>query len=435
MKVKREKTENCEAYLTVEVEPAVLEESLERAYLRLVKKYKIPGFRQGKAPRALLERYLGRERLLEDALNELIPEAYEQALKEEKLEAIARPQIEISQTEPLVFKARVPLKPSVELGDYHKIRVKPEPVKVTREDIEATIQRLQHEYATWEPVERPVELNDLVVLDVRGSLEDNVFLDQQGVQYQVLSGSSFPAPGFAEELVGLRIGEQKEFELELPSDYPRSELAGKRALFKVKILEIKQEKLPKLDIAFAKEIDPELKSVAGLRKKIAGALKAQAEVKARRAYEDRVVQAVVEKSKAEFPPILVEEEINRLLDEQLQRWQMRGGSVEEYLEKVKKTEAELREELYPLATSRVESSLVLGKVSEEEKIAVDDAEIEAEIKNVIETSDGDKEKLEKLFETPQARQSIWGMLATRKTLERLVAIAQGSGKSSGISPE
>ena len=226
----------------------------------------------------------------------------------------------------------------------------------------------------------------------------------------------------------MRVNGEKEFELELPQDYPKGELRGKKALFGVKILEIKQEKLPKLDVAFVKEIDPELKSIAGLRKKITGALKAQAEVKAKRDFEDKVVQAVVEKSKTEFPPVLVEEEINRLLDEQLQRWRMNGGSVEQYLENIKKTETELREELRPLATRRVESSLVLGKVSEAEKIEVDDSEIDAEIKNMIESSKEDKEKLERLFGTPQARESIWGMLATRKTLEKLMAIARGSDK-------
>ena len=428
MKVTREKTENSQAHLTIEVEPAALEESLENSYRRLVKKAKIPGFRQGKAPRQVLERYLGRDRLLEDALNELIPQTYEQALKEENLEVIAQPQIEITQTEPVVFKAKVPLKPTVELGDYHRLKFSQKPVKVTEGDVEAAIERLRHEYATWEPVERPVELRDLVTLDVKGSVEEKTFLDQQGVQYQVLSALPFPAPGFAKELVGMKTNEEKEFKLELPSDYPRGELAGKQASFRVKIGEIKQEKLPKRDSDFAKGVDPGLKSMKGLKKKVAEALNAQAETKSKRDLEEKVVQAVVEKSKVEFPPVMVEWEINRLVDEQLQRWQMSGGRVEEYLESVKKTEEELREELRPLATSRVTNSLVLEKVSSEEKIEVSEGEIEAETKSMIEASTEDKDKMEKLFDTPQAKQSIRRMLLTRKTVEKLVEIAKSSKK-------
>ncbi len=428
MKVTREKTENSEAHLTIEVEPAALEESLENSYRRLVKKAKIPGFRQGKAPRSVLERYVGKERLLEDALNELIPQTYERALKEENLEAIAQPQIEITQTEPVVFKTKVPLKPTVELGGYHRLKLTQEPVKITEDNIETTIEHLQHEHATWEPVERPVELKDLATLDIKGSVEEKTFLDQQGVQYQVLSDLPFPALGFAKELVGMKINEAKEFALELPSDYPRDDLAGKKASFKVKIGEIKQEKLPGLDSDFAKGVDPGLKSMKGLRKKVAEALNAQAEAKARKDFEERVVQAVVEKSKMEFPPVMVEWEINRLMDEQLQRWQMSGGRVEQYLESIKKTEEELREALRPLAISRVESALVLEKVSSEEKIEVSDGEVEAEAKSMIEASTEDKDKMGKLVSTPQAKQSIRRVLLTRKTVEKLVEIAKSPKK-------
>lgn len=428
MKVTREKTENSEAHLTIEVEPTELEESLQSSYLRLVKKAKIPGFRKGKAPRLIVERYLGKESLFEDALGELIPQVYEKAIKEENIEAIAQPSIEITQTDPVVLKATVPLKPTIKPGDYHQLKLTPNKVKITQDDINAAIERLRHEYATWEPVERPVELKDLAVLDVEAISENKPIIDQKGVQYQVLDNLPFPAPGFSQELVGMKINEEKEFKLKFPSDYARGELAGKEAHFKVKISEIKQEKLPQLDDEFARGVDPELENMSKLREKVTEGLETQAEEKASRDFEEKVVAAVVDIFKVEFPPILVEWEINRLMDEQLQRWQMSGGRVEDYLESIKKTEQELRQELHPLSSKRVTRSLVMEKVSSEEKIEVSDTEIEAEIKNMIGTSAEDKEKLGKFLNTPQAQQSIKRMLVRRKTVERLVEIAKGSKK-------
>jgi len=231
VKVTNEKTENCQAFLTVEMEPDEVEESLERSYYRLAKKTNIPGFRRGKAPRTILERYIGKESLLEDALNSLLPEAYEKALKEQNIEAFAQPHIEIAQTEPVIFKVAVPLTPTIKLGDYHHIQVAPEPVELTEDDVSAAIEQLRHQHATWEPVERPVAFNDLVVLDVDSDIENKPFINQKGAQYQVLRELPLPAPGFAEQLVGMKRDEEKEFKLQFPSDYPRGELAGKEPSF------------------------------------------------------------------------------------------------------------------------------------------------------------------------------------------------------------
>ncbi len=251
MKVTNEKTENSQTFLTIEMEPDEVEESLERSYHRLVKRARIPGFRKGKAPRAILERYMGKESLLDDALNDLLPQSYEKAIKEQEIEAIAQPQIEVTQTDPLVFKAIVPLKPKVKLGDYQHIQVTPQPVEVTENNVSDVIEQLRHRQATWEPVERPVDFNDLVVLDIESNIEDKPFINQKAVQYQVLHDLSFPVPGFAEQLPGIKRNEEKEFKLQFPLDFPRGELAGKESSFKVRVTEIKQERLPELDDEFA----------------------------------------------------------------------------------------------------------------------------------------------------------------------------------------
>ncbi|MBI2328741.1 MAG: trigger factor [Chloroflexi bacterium] len=421
VKVTNDKTENSQVFLTIEMAPAEVEESLEKAYYRLVQRTRIPGFRKGKAPRAILERHIGKESLFEEALNNLVPQAYEQAVKEQEIEAIAQPRIEIAQTDPVIFKAIVSLKPKVTLGDYQHIRVTPEPVAVTDSDVDAVIEQLRHQQATWEPVERPVDFGDLIVLDIESDTAGKPFINQKGAQYQVLHDLSFPVPGFAEQLAGMKKDEEKEFKLQFPSDDPRDELAGKEASFKARVSEVKQEVLPELSDEFAREVNPDFKSVDSRRERVASDLKLRAEEKARIDFEERVIDAVVELSQVEFPPILVEAEVHRILD---QRFQRGNQALEEYLRSINKTEEELHEELHPLATRRVTRSLVLAKVVEEAKVEVSDSEIDIEIGNMTKNATENKDKLEKLLNTPQARESIKQTLIARKAIQLLAEIAK-----------
>jgi len=428
VKVTREKTENSQAFLTIEMEPAEVEESLKESYNRLVKKTNIPGFRKGKAPREMLERYLGKENILEDTLNHMLPQAYEEALKEQQIEAIARPHIELSGTDPVIFKATVPLVPVVNLGDYHGIKMTPEPVEVTEDNVNAVIEQLRHQNATWELVERAVEFGDLVVLDIESHIDGKPFINRQGVQYQVLSDSSAPAPGFAGQIVGVEKGGEKEFQLQLPQDYPRKELAGKDPLFKVRVVEIKQEILPELDDEFARQLGPEMKTLETLKTEVATNLKLRAEEKAGMDFEERVIEAAVGQAQVEFPPVLVEMEISRMIDEQSRRFQMQGGNLEGYLKNMNKTGEQLHEELLPVATKRIATSLVLGEIAEAEKIEVGESDIDAETENMLKSATGSKEKLQKLMNTPQSRESVRQILTTRKTVQRLAEIAKGSKK-------
>ena len=425
MKVTREKTENSQVFLTIEMEPAEVEESLEKSYYRLVSKTKIPGFRKGKAPRAILERYIGKESLLEDAINRLLPEAYEKAIKEQEIEAIAQPQIEIAQTDPVVFKVTIPLKPTIKLGDYGSIRLTPEPVQITEDDINSAMEQLRHHYASWEPVERQVDLSDLVSLDVQSNIENEPFINQKGAQYQVLSDLPFPAPGFAEQLLGMKRDKEKEFKLQFPLDYPRRELAGKEASFQVRVTEIKQERPPELNDEFARQIDPDFESLDSLREQVTANLRLKAEEKAKMDFEEQVVEAVVDSAQLEFPPVLVEAQISRLVDERLKYWQKGTQGLAEYLRSINKTEEELREELHPLAVKRVTWSLVLEKVTEEKRIEINDSEIEAEIESLTKSAGESKDELEKLLNTPQSHESIKQQLLIRKTIQRLVEIAEG----------
>jgi len=425
MKVTREKEEERQVFLRIELEKPEVDKALEQAYRRLVNKANIPGFRQGKAPRAVLERHVGKDGLLEDALNNLLPEVYEQALKEQQIEAIANPQIEVVQAEPVVFTAVVPLKPAVELGDYKSIKLKSEEAEVTKEEVDNVIEQVRRQHGTWEPVERPVAFEDLVVMDVEARVEDKPFINQLGAQYQVMPNQPLPTPDFAEKLVGMKVGEEKEFKLNLPEGYSQPELAGKEASFKVKINEVKQQQLPKLDKEFAQLVSPDLKTMAALRKRLTNNLSIQAEQKAREAFEEKVLDAVVNLSKLEFPPVLVDSELERLMEQQARWMQESGLNLEEYLSRINKTEEELREELRPVAAKRVTRSLVLGKVAEAEKIEVTDDEITAELEKLVQGSENKTEMKERV-NLPQVRGSMEQMLATQKTVQRLVDIAKGS---------
>ncbi len=426
MKVTNEKTENSQVFLTIEMEPAEMEESLESSYRRLVKTVDVPGFRKGKASRAILERHVGQESLLRDAVDELVPQSYQKALEQQDIEPFTPPQIEVVQTDPLVFKAIVSLKPVIKLGDYHSIQDAPEPVEVTEDDINAVIEQLRHQHATWEPVERPLDFSDLVTLDVESSVEDEPFINQQGAQYQVIRDSSAPAPGFAEQLQGMNKDEEKEFKLQFPSDYPRSEMAEKEASFKVKVTEIKQEDLPELTDELAVQVDPDLKTVDLLRERISRDLGLAREENTRKDFEERIIETAVDLSEVESPPILLEMEVDRILERNIQLMQRSGQGLEQYLQSIKKTEEELREELRPAATKRVAQSLVLAKIAEEEKIEVSASDIDTEIEEMTKSAAENKNELEKALSTSQARQSIEQQLITRKTIQRMTEMAQGS---------
>ena len=429
MKVTKEKVENSQAFLTVEIEPSEMEAPMESSYKRISQQANIPGFRKGKAPRAIVEQYVGKESIIEDALKYLVPQAYEQACKEQEIEPFAQPEVEITQTDPVIFKAVVPLAPSIELGDYQSISLEPEKVEVTDDNINEVMEELRHQNATWEPVDRPLEYSDLATIDINSNADEKPYVQRVGTQYQVVKDSVAPAPGFADQIVGMKKGEEKEFKLTLPDDYPNTAIAGKEAAFKVKLSEIKKEILPELNEEFIATISKELKTVDELREEVKKNLSLRNEDRVNMEFQEKVVEAAVEQSQVEYPPILVEMEINRILNEQARQLQMSGRSLDDYLRSINKTEGQLREELRPVAEKNVRSSLTLSKLAEVEKIEVSNAEIDESLDNMAgNASEERKEELRKMLDTPQTRESIKQSLLTRKTIEFLTDIAKGPEK-------
>ena len=430
MKITKEKEENRQVFLTVELEPSEMEEAMQDSYKTLAKKAEIPGFRKGKAPRAVVERHLGRSRLVEEAVNKVVPQAYEQALKEQEIEPFAQPEIELTQAEPVIFKAIVPLEPVVELGDYQSIRMTPEPVEVTDAKVDSVLDELRHQYATWESVDRPLAYNDLAVIDISGKVDEKPYVQKIGAQYQVLKDSMSPAPGFSDQIVGMKKGDEKEFTLGFPEDYPNKEVAGKEGAFKVKLTEIKEEKLPEMNDALAAQVSPEFNTVKALREETEKRLRENAEEQSRMDFEEKLINAVVEQAKVEYPPVLVEMEINRILNEQNRRLQLSGRGMDDYLKSINKTEEQLREELRPVSVKNVNASLVLGRITEAEKIEVTEEDIDKGIDGMTgNTAEDKREDLRKLLDNPQTRQSLRQSLLTRKTFDRLVEIARSEVQS------
>jgi len=423
MKVSTEPIENSQVALNIEMEPVEVDRYLEKAYNRLVRRVSVPGFRKGKAPRTVLERHIGKDALFREALEDLIPTTYKEALESQEIDAIAQPQFELIQTEPLIFKAVVPLKPAVKLGDYTQIRIESKPVEISKEDIEATIEQLRHQQAILSPVDRPVQFDDIVTIDIEGERNGESFPIRKDVVYEVIREARLPLPGFAEKLEGMSKGEEKSFVLSYPPDYEMKELAGKEHAFKVTATEIKKKKLPEVDDEFAKNLGKE--DLASLREQIASNLKARAEERARLELEQKAVDAAVELSEVEYPPVLAEREIDRLLSDEARQFTEGITGLENYLKTLNKTMDDHREELRPMANRRVVRSLVLGKIAEAEKIEVGDSEIDAEIEKMVKDADKQADEMRKFFSLPQARESIKQFLVGRKTVDRLVQIATG----------
>ena len=403
-----------------------MERSLDTAYRRLVQRTQVPGFRKGKAPRAMLERQLGRHRLVHEALDILIPEAYNRAIEEQDVDAIDQPRIEVLQEEPVVFNATVPVRPTVELGDYRALRVERSAAMVDPKDVDAGLEELRHRYALHQPVDRPVRMGDIVRADVRGEVDGRQIFAEEDAEFRLREGAVVLLPGFAEGLAGAQKGEPAEVAVEVPPDYPAAggALAGKRCVFTVLVREVKEEQLPALDDQFAREAGEGFPSLDALRQRLESDLRERIEREAEDAYQDQALAALAERAeKLEFPPVLGEREIDRLLRDEARA---AGQDVDRYIESAlggRRPLEELRDELRPRASERVRRSLVLSRLAELEGILVEPAEIDAEVERIVGSSGGQAPQMRQLFGGAGGREAIERSLLTRKTLERLATIA------------
>ncbi|MGD0115144.1 MAG: trigger factor [Dehalococcoidia bacterium] len=428
MKVSTERIPQSQVVLEIEVEPERLEKSLDAAYRRMVQRTNVPGFRRGKAPRQMLERQVGHDTLLQEALDRLIPEVYREAIEQEDIDAIELPQVEMVSTDPLVMKATVPIRPTVELGDYRRMWLPRDSVVVPEERVDEALEQLRHRYANLQPVTRPIAWGDVVTADVKGTVDGRTLFDRSDIEVHLREDRPVFLPGLAEQIIGLSKGAEKEVEVPLPGDFPEGDLAGKQCHCRVVVHGVKEEQLPELDDAFARQVGEGFDSVAALRQRLADDLhKAEEEAELER-YQEQILLNLDHTATIEYPPVLLEKEIDHLLHEQLGP---RGESgMEQYLQRIGKSEEEVRGQLRETAERRVRHSLLLSEVAEVENIDVDEKEVTEEAERVISAAGPQADQFRRMFGTPDGRAAIRRSLLTRKTWDRLVELV-----SSEKSPE
>ena len=419
MKVTTETLEDSQVALNIEAEAGELSKAMDDAYRRLVNKVSVPGFRRGKAPRLILEQHIGKGALLEEALEELIPRLYSEAIDLQKIEPIEQPQIEIVQTEPVIFKAVVPVKPTVALGDYHNLKLESEPVEVTEEEVDAAIEFKRQEHAVFTPVERPVQFGDLITLNIEANIGEKPFLNNKDIVYEMNKDSPVPLPGFAENLTGMKKNEGKDFTLIIPADYRIKEFVGKECFFKVAVSEIKEKQLPELDDEFAQTCGYD--NLTSMRERLSADLKVKAEQLGKQRLKERVIDAVVEGSQVHYPPVLEDKEIDRLLEREARR--LGFTKVSDYLSATNLAEEKLRETLRPAVKKQIARLLVLDEVGKIEKIEINESEVDNQISEMVKSEEGDAEKMRQLLQLPQVKESIQQTLRRDKAVDWLVKVA------------
>ncbi|WP_121611529.1 trigger factor [Mesobacillus foraminis] len=386
MSAKWEKLEGNQGVLTIEVDAEKVNEGLDAAFKKVVKTINVPGFRKGKMPRQMFEKRFGVEALYQDAIDILLPEVYSNAVEEAGIEPVDRPEIDIEQIEKgksMIVKATVTVKPEVKLGEYKGLEVEAFDTEVTDEEVDAELKKLQERQAELVVKEDgKAENGDTVVIDFEGFVDGEAFEGGKAENYSLELGSGNFIPGFEEKLVGTAAGEEKDVEVTFPEEYHAAELAGKPAVFKVKVHEIKGKELPELDDEFAKDVDEEVETLEALKEKTKNRLKHDKEHQKEHHIQDSVVEKAAANAEIDVPEVMIENEIGRMMNEFEQRLQMQGMNLELYFQFSGQDEAALREQMKEDAASRVRVNLTLEAIAKAENIEVSEEDVNAELENM-----------------------------------------------------
>jgi trigger factor len=426
VKVNRESATSTEVTLNIEMDSEDEDPFIDRSYRRTVNRLQIPGFRKGKAPRSIVETYVGRTSLLQEALEFMIPETLNKVLQDEDLQAFVEPEVEVLDIEPVSFKAVVPLEPVVDLGDYRSLRIDRDPVEITDEQVDQVAERLRQESAPWGPVDRPVKFGDLLNLDVKGTIEGEEVINDEGVDYIPQPENVLPFPGFSIYLEGMTEGQEKDFTLTIPEDYPRPQFAGKECHFHAKVLSIKEKALAELDDEFAKGVGEGYDSLEALRDHIRNRLTQEAEAEANRGLQSKSLEALVNQASIQASDMLYQREVESMQQEQERMLRSQRVDMDTYLSYIGKTEEEFQEDLRPSAQERLARYLVLRKLAQEENIDVTPEEVQEEIDSLITSAGESAQQMRRTLSSENARESLRGSLLNRKVMQRLTEIVQGS---------
>ena len=426
MSLQLEKLENNMAKLTIEVSAEELEKAIDKVFKRQKKNINIPGFRKGKVPRQMVEKMYGKEIFFEDAVNELIPGAYEKAYDECEEEIVSSPKISIVQLEagkPFIFTAEVALKPQVELGEYKGIKVDRIEAAVSEEEVTAELERERERSArTVSITDRAVKEGDQTVIDFEGFKDGEAFEGGKGENYPLTIGSGSFIPGFEEQLIGKSIGEDVEVNVTFPENYQAEHLAGQPVVFKVQIKEIKEKQLPELDDEFAAEVS-EFDTLEEYKADVKARLLSKKETEVKNAKEDAVISAIIENAKMDIPEAMIETQQKQMVDEFAQRLRSQGLSMEQYFQFTGLTMEKMIEQVKPQAENKIKSRLVLEAVVKAENIVPSEEDYDAELAEMAETYHMEVEKVREMF-GEEGKKQIMNDLAVRKAADFVVDNAQ-----------
>ncbi len=426
MSLQVEKLEKNMAKLTIEVPAEELDKAIETAYQRSKSRISVPGFRKGKAPRKLIEQMYGKEVFYEDAANALIPEAYEKELENCQEPIVSQPQIHVVQIEagkPFIFTAEVALKPEVTLGKYKGVKVEPADLEVTETEIEAEINKERENSARTITVEdRPVQDGDMTVIDFEGFVDGVAFEGGKGSDYPLTIGSGAFIPGFEEALIGAEVGKEMDVHVTFPQDYQAEELAGKAAVFKCTVKEIKEKELPELDDEFAAEVS-EFETLAEYREDMKKKIADRKTEAAKSAKEEAVINAIIEDAKMEIPDMMLETQQRQMLEDFAQRLQSQGLSMEQYMQFTGADSQMLLEQIKPQALKRIQSRLVLEAVAAAEKLQASEEDFEEEVAKMAEGYKMETDKVKEIL-GESGKKQVMEDICVNKAVEFVVENAK-----------
>ena len=489
MKVTAEEMPDRQIGLQIELEEAEIEQHKQRNFRKLVQRHTVPGFRKGKAPRTILERFLGPESLVQEDLEDLLERSLAEAIEQQELEPVVQPRVtDVDSLDPITFRATVPLKPDVDLGDYKAIRLDWTDPEVDDAQVDETIDNLRRQGTPWEPVEREVRLGDLLTIDASGYVDEDpedessdapedadeeaesddaaspedavdeadsddlpsdedasetgdepsddgppgrrVFVNETGISYLTQAGVTYPAPGFPEHLLGMTAEETREFTIHVPDDFTIRNLNGKDAHFTVTVREVKEQNPPELNDEWAKTVegfDDVFETVEDLRERIRSDLSERTDQQVHAEYEDKILESLTETATVSFPPAIVDMEIDRILQDQDEQMRGMGISLASYAQSTGQGLEQLRDSVRPQAEQRVLRGLLVSHLAEQENIEPSEEETEEEVERVIESQQNPdaQEQARQVFQSEAARETVQRRLVARKTMDMLVEIARG----------
>lgn len=425
MSIKVEKTDNKnELKLEFTVEAQKFDETMKKVYFKTVKYFNIPGFRKGKAPMNIIERYYGKEIFYEDTFNEILQEVYDRELRESNITAVSYPDIDVKQIgkgQDLIFTAVVQTKPEVKPGKYKGIEIKKVEYNVSEDEINHELGHMQDRNSRMVTVDdRAVENGDVTVIDFEGFVNGKAFEGGKAEGHELTIGSNTFIPGFEDQIIGMKIDEEKDINVKFPEEYFSKDLAGKDATFKVKLHEIKKKELPELDDEFAKDVS-EFDTLKELKESIKEKLEKENEQKAKYETEEAAIKAVCNNTEIDIPSGMIETEIDHMEKDMEQRMQYQGLTLDMYLQMIGKTKEEFRKEYEDQAKDAVKSRLVIEAVAKEEKIEADDKEVDEKIKEMAENYGKTEDELKS---NESLRNYLKENLKTEKTIEFIVKNAK-----------